>query len=150
MTARLVVAAREVVAEHAGALAALDRSLCAELGEAYSEERWGEAEFLAERPAKFELSMLALSGTAPAGFWIASLADAGRCHAHRVGVERAARGHGVGRELCEAVAARARDRGATAMTLHVAAANRAARSAYARLGFDEVPNAERLTLLRPL
>lgn len=127
-------ATRDSVAGHAESLAALDADLQAEFGDVYSDESWAEQEFLAERPAKWLLSQLALRGEELCGFWIAS-AVGGHAHTHRVGVSAPWRRRGVMSALAEEVHRAARSAGALRMTLYLNPENQVARAAYSRLGY---------------
>jgi ribosomal protein S18 acetylase RimI-like enzyme len=133
---RIERASRAAVERHAESLAALDADLQEELGETYSGQPWTTREFLAERPAKWSLSRLAVQGDRPLGFWIASLLE-GAAHTHRVGVSARWRGQGVATALAEEVHRAAFVAGARRMTMYVSPQNHLARAAYERLGYRD-------------
>jgi ribosomal protein S18 acetylase RimI-like enzyme len=139
VTARVLTLTRELAERLLPQLIALDDLVREELAGGYSEERWGEGEFLAERPDKWRWSRVALDPTGEgervAGFWIASRNAPHRAHTHRVAVEPAGRSARVGRSLGESVAANARREGVREMTLGVSAGNEGAARFYERLGF---------------
>jgi GNAT superfamily N-acetyltransferase len=131
---RVDQATRAAVERHAESLAGLDADLRAELGAIYSDESWTEREFLAERPAKWLLSRLAIHGEELCGFWIASIVGV-QAHTHRVGVSAQWRGRGVMNALAEEVHRAAHIAGALRMTLYLNPENHVAREAYRRLGY---------------
>jgi GNAT superfamily N-acetyltransferase len=131
---RVVAATRVAVERDAETLAALDAELREELGDVYSDEPWTVHEFLAERPGKWQLSRLVVTGGRPCGFWIASMADAD-AHTHRVGISGPWRGRGLGAALAEHVHRAGHLAGARRMTMYVSPDNHVARAAYACLGY---------------
>lgn len=122
-------------------LVALDDSVRAELGAAYSHERWTDAHFLQSRPSKWVLSHVAGGPDDMAGFWIAS-AHGGDAHTHRVAVTRPARQSGAGGLLFRHVQSAARREGLRRMTLTLAAGNVQAQRFYQRHGFRRLTGAD--------
>jgi ribosomal protein S18 acetylase RimI-like enzyme len=145
----VLAAERALVGSHVDDLVELDRVLLAEFGDRYSEESWGPVEFLAERPAKFEISALAFVEGRIRGFWIASRHDTG-AHTHRVGVARECRRGRMATELAETVHERARLVGAKWMTLYVHPDNAEALALYRTLGYRFASCGGRLALGRHL
>lgn len=146
---RVVAATRVAVEATADQLSALDSLLVAEQGPRYSEEPWTPAKFRAERPLKFELSRLGLTGHEVCAFAIASQADDAVVHVHRFGVAPPERGGGLGSALAGALHLQARNAGAERVTLYVSESNEAARQFYRRAGYTPVvlhgrPGMERL------
>jgi len=135
---RVAPATRAAIDAHAGQLVALDRRLVAEQGRHYSAEPWTDESFRAERPLKFELSLLGFWGSDLSGFAIASRTDEARVHVHRFGVDSAARGSGLAAALTEGLHSRARTAGAERITLYVSEENDAARRFYERVGYAPV------------
>lgn len=129
----------EVAQDVAHRLVELDGALFRELGRSYAEAPWGEANLLAPRPQKWDLSVVAKDVARPVGFWVASQRAAGIAYAHRVGVDAAYRRRGVGAALLQAAGERARRLGMTALALSVASGNVGARDFYARAGFVPAP-----------
>jgi ribosomal protein S18 acetylase RimI-like enzyme len=114
---------RVTAERHVEALADLDARMYAELGAAYSHIPWYGAHFVKD-----------------VAFWVASTA-ADLAHTHRVAVDGALRGHGVGTALFEAVARAAGHAGCRRMTLTVNVTNEAAVRFYERLGFAQLRGA---------
>jgi [ribosomal protein S18]-alanine N-acetyltransferase len=82
---------------------------------------------------------LADSGAEPCGFGQHFVVEDGAVHLGRIIVSPAARGKGLGRELCQQLIARAvQATGATAVTLRVYRDNAAALHLYSSLGFMPV------------
>jgi len=113
-------------------------------------EYWSADHFLAHRPAKFELSLIALRGGAPVGYAIVSANEPGRAHLHHLMVSRDARGTGLGSRLLGASMSSARLHGADRYTLKVARANEGARRFYERHGFTEAVGSGEYILLTRL
>jgi ribosomal protein S18 acetylase RimI-like enzyme len=128
-------ATREAIEAHTAQLVALDRRLVAEQGRHYSAEPWTNESFRAERPLKFELSLLGFWGCDLGGFAIASRAEEANVHIHRFGVDPAARGSGLAAALAEGLHSRARAAGAERITLYVSQGNDTARRFYERVGY---------------
>lgn len=117
-----------------GELVALDAAARAELGDAYSHESWGRREFLAERPAKWRYSVVALAGERLAGFVIASREGAA-ARLHRLAVAPELRQRGVAGMLVAAVEAAARRDGLDRLGLSVGSDNAPALAFWLRQGF---------------
>jgi ribosomal protein S18 acetylase RimI-like enzyme len=145
----VVPAERALVGSNVEDLVELDRVLLGELGDRYSDEPWGPAEFLAECPAKFEISALAFVEGQIRGFWFASRRNTG-AHTHRVGVARECRRGRMATELARTVHECARRLGARWMTLYVHPENADALSFYRTLGYRSASYGRRLTLGRHL
>ena len=125
------------------ALVGLEERLWAFLGKSYSHERWEESHFSLELPGKWELSCAAVErGQGLVGFWVCSMPRPGWAHVHRVGVDPRWWGKGIGKEMFAWSSARARAKGARAMSVSVAEANVRARDFYTRLGFSLVDGPE--------
>jgi ribosomal-protein-alanine N-acetyltransferase len=131
---------RVTAERHVEALADLDARMYAELGAAYSHIPWYGAHFVKDVPGKWALSHCALDEGRLCAFWVASTA-ADLAHTHRVAVDGALRGHGVGTALFEAVARAAGHAGCRRMTLTVNVTNEAAVRFYERLGFAQLRGA---------
>lgn len=118
-------------------LVALDAALVDELGVRFSTERWGEYQFSAVLPGKWEFSRVAHSveSSRIVAYWVASLRGPEHLHTHRVGVEVTARGSGVGTALCSAVMGEAATQGIRVMTLSIHESNATALRFYGSLGF---------------
>lgn len=149
MSWTVVAAERALVGSNLEELVELDRVLLAELGDRYSDEPWGPAEFLAKWPAKFEMSALALVDGQIRGFWFASRRKTG-AHTHRVGIAHECRRGRMATELAGTVHERARRLGARWMTLYVHPDNAEALSFYRTLGYRCASYGRRLTLGRRL
>ena len=149
MSWAVLAAERALVRSNVEDLVELDRALLGEFGDHYSDEPWGPAEFLAEWPAKFEISALAFVKGQIRGFWFASRRET-RAHTHRVGVARECRRGRMATGLAETVHKRARRVGAKWMTLYVHPHNADALSFYRTLGYRSTSYGRRLTLGRRL
>lgn len=68
-------------------------------GERYSTELWGESQFLADLPGKFELSYGVLKGDKLIAFLICSSSKPGICHVHRVALHPKHPGDNTGTKL---------------------------------------------------
>ena len=95
---------------------------------------------LAARP--FIFSVLAFDGAAPVGLinaieGFSTFACRPLVNVHDVVVLPSHRGRGIAAQLFAEVEAIARERGACKLTLEVLSGNRAARSLYEKLGFDD-------------
>lgn len=95
---------------------------------------------LAARP--FIFSVLAFDGDAPVGLinaieGFSTFACQPLVNVHDVVVLASHRGRGIAAQLFAEVEAIARERGACKLTLEVLSGNRAARSLYEKLGFDD-------------
>jgi GNAT superfamily N-acetyltransferase len=102
--------------------------------------RAGLIDALAARP--FVFSVLAFDGGAPVGLvnaieGFSTFACAPLVNIHDVVVRDTHRGRGLAARLFAEVEAIARERGACKLTLEVLSGNRAARTLYEKLGFDD-------------
>ena len=98
---------------------------------------WRVHEVSLDRPGKWEVSRVGIARAGrPVGFAVASIKPTG-IHVHRLAVETASRGRGLGRALLASVAADGAARGISILTLKVAPSNEEARHFYRRLGFRE-------------
>lgn len=123
---------RSAVERHLPGLLEIDRSIGA--------EPWTAGAFSLELPEKFALSLAAFDEAGRlVGFAVASR-KGDDVHLHRLAVDEAARGRGIGRLLVRRLAQSALERGLAAMTLKVDAANEGAIRFYRRLGFRRVEN----------
>lgn len=104
---------------------------------------WSVLEFetLIAQPVNFGFKALAAGAPAPDGFVLARLA-AGEAEILTVAVARAARRHGLGRGLMEAVLRTLHAQRAEALFLEVDETNAPALALYRRLGFREVGRRE--------
>jgi ribosomal protein S18 acetylase RimI-like enzyme len=128
-------------------LVRLDAQIRDEIGSAFSEEPWLEAQFGLELPEKWRLSRVARSATVGiVGYWIASLPNLGVVHTHRVGVLAACRRMGVATALFREVIAEARSVEAFKMTLQVSTEDEGALAFYAGLGFEPTPQSAAVSL----
>lgn len=139
---RVVQLTRDFLDRHLSALVPLDRSVRARMGNAYSDEAWGEEAFRHDLPGKWEDSIVVLEDERVCGFWIASHRSPQIHYTHRVAVAPEARSLGVGTLMFEAVAQRARAGGFDVMGLSVSVQNPAAMRFYERLGFVRANGAE--------
>lgn len=100
-------------------------------------ERWTAAHWLQDLPDKWELSRVAMMHRVVQGFAVASRKP-NAVHIHRVAVDQAARGHGVGAALLGSVAGAADAAGHELLSLKVDARNHSAIALYEILGFVTV------------
>ncbi len=89
-------------------------------------------------PPAGECLLARLAGT-PAGVVMLKPAEPGTCELNRMYVTRAARGHGIGRRLCEELIARARALGYREIRLDALNARVEALPLYYKLGFGPDP-----------
>jgi ribosomal protein S18 acetylase RimI-like enzyme len=113
---------------------------------------WTREQILAERPGKWEQSVVAVDGDGVAGFSINSLRD-GHLYVHVLFVGPEHRRTGLGRALVEHLVERARGAGLAAIDLRVALDNTSALRFYLTCGFQiaavEVDE-QQLVLSRPV
>ncbi len=103
----------------------------------FGTEAWTPAQFWSElaRIPESRWYVLARAGERIVGYAGVFLVGA-EADVQTVAVAAEAQGHGIGRRLVEALAARARDAGASALHLEVRADNEPALALYDRLGFQ--------------
>jgi ribosomal protein S18 acetylase RimI-like enzyme len=139
-----VVRARYDAPAHAAALVELLDAYARDPaggGEALSDFARGNlVQALAARP--FVFSVLAFDGDTPVGLinaieGFSTFACRPLVNVHDVVVRASHRGRGIAVRLFAEVEAIARERGACKLTLEVLSGNRAARSLYEKLGFDD-------------
>jgi ribosomal protein S18 acetylase RimI-like enzyme len=110
-------------------------------------ETWTVANLLSERPAKWELSLIATLGEQPVGYAIAS-ARADSIHLHHLIVGKPWRGRSIGHQLLCHLAGKAQSRGTQYLSLKVHKHNPKAIAFYCRHGFTitEEQHPELLTM----
>jgi ribosomal protein S18 acetylase RimI-like enzyme len=123
-------------------LVALDRSTAEERLDQLEERfrqfpdlQWTREQILADRPGKWELSVLAVDGDGVAGFSINSRRD-GHLYVHVLFVGREHRRTGLGRRLVEHLVEGARRAGLAGIDLRAAFDNTAALGFYLTCGFE--------------
>jgi [ribosomal protein S18]-alanine N-acetyltransferase len=125
---------RSAIERHLPVLLEIDRQIGA--------EPWTAEAFACDLPEKFELSVAALDGDGRlVGFAVASRKGMD-VHLHRLAVDEAARGRGIGELLVRRLAQSALDRGLGTMTLKVDGDNEGAIRFYRRLGFRRMEAGE--------
>jgi ribosomal protein S18 acetylase RimI-like enzyme len=114
-------------------------------------ETWSVANLLSERPAKWELSLIATLGEHPVGYSIAS-ARSDSVHLHRLIVGKQWRGHNIGRHLLCCLARKAHSIGKKHVSLKVHKQNSKAIAFYLRRGFSitEEQHSELSAMLAPV
>jgi len=135
---KIVPLSRELLSVHLEAILTMDAAI---IGEA-----WQREHYLSELPGKWQYSCLALRQTTALGFLVASQ-KAESLHIHRLAVDNAQQGRGVGRRLLHHLAANAATGSTPTITLKVGVANEKAIEFYRQLGFhQDSESAENLTL----
>lgn len=129
----------------------LDALVLEELGEVYSEEQWGEKNFLFDLSGKWDYSRLALDEkNEPCGFWIASANPHPLVgvYTHRVAVKKESRRRGIAGQMFLDVFNNARQNGFKRMTLSVSVLNVHAIAFYETLGFKKLFGEELMEFVR--
>ena len=107
------------------------------LGSDLDWDYWTREHLLADRPEKWERSLLALRDEKPVGYAIVSRKDTA-AHLHHLVVAERARGAGIGARLTDELRAAACRDGLERVTLKVLRDSTAAQRFYLRLGFEHV------------
>ena len=109
-------------------------------------ENWTADNLLADRPRKWELSLLASDREAAVGYAIVSAPTPDTHHLHHIAVAAGARGKGVGEQLMSALMSRAQSE-SRSVTLKVHAVNGRAIDFYRRLGFETLKSNDEQLLM---
>jgi ribosomal protein S18 acetylase RimI-like enzyme len=109
-------------------------------------ENWTDANLLADRPRKWELSLIASSLDEPIGYAIVSSPAPTNHHLHHIAVAPGMRGKGVGEQLMRALMDQARSESCS-LTLKVYASSAQAIRLYRRLGFQTLSSNDQQLLM---
>ena len=97
-------------------------------------ELWGESNFLADFPGKWDVSCIALKDNRLTGFLIGSEKKGGY-HIHRLAVDTALQRQGYGRQLIYFLIEKAKKKKVTLLTLKVSVTNKGAIDFYSGMDF---------------
>jgi ribosomal protein S18 acetylase RimI-like enzyme len=109
-------------------------------------ENWTAHNVLANRPRKWELSLLASDPDEPVGYAIVSAPAPDNHHLHHIAVAPDTRGRGIGEQLMGALMSRAQSESCF-LTLKVHAVNTRAIDFYCRLGFQILSSVDEQLLM---
>jgi GNAT superfamily N-acetyltransferase len=127
MDIRYEILDREKTERHADALIALAHDM--------PWEYWTREHLLQDRPAKWEISVIAFEGDEPIGYGLSSMTGPDSAHIHRIIIGPAGRSRGVGREIMLRMVENAGAHGAKTMVSKIHVDNKRPGPIWDKFGF---------------